>query len=125
VSCRIQDADLALAGETCLPWALSHDTYYQMSNRFAWAWKLTELGLPVILIYIGFLGAEEMLKKNQNPFLTHEQWDHLVKLHSATLFPNEVWGREWKVHWQSFTPIIRAVNQPLAVIPSFLGRIAS
>jgi hypothetical protein len=39
----IQDASLALSGETKLAWALSRDWNYQMANRFSWAWKLTEL----------------------------------------------------------------------------------
>jgi hypothetical protein len=52
----IQDANVALAAETGLTWALARDWNYQMSNRFTWSWKLTELGIPVVLIYLGFLG---------------------------------------------------------------------
>ena len=48
----IEEASVALAGETELPWALSVDWNYQMANRFAWAWKLCYLGLPVILVYL-------------------------------------------------------------------------
>ena len=28
-----------------------------MSNRFAWAWKLADLGVPVVLVYLGFFRA--------------------------------------------------------------------
>jgi len=38
-------------------WALSRDSHYQLSNRFAWSWKLTNLGMPVVLVYLGFLNA--------------------------------------------------------------------
>jgi hypothetical protein len=55
----IQEAGLALSEQTGLTWALSRDWCYQMSNRFAWAWKLVELGKPVILIYLGFLAYDE------------------------------------------------------------------
>ena len=41
-------------------WALSRDKCYQLSNRFGWSWKLASLGVPVVLIYLGFLRAEEM-----------------------------------------------------------------
>jgi len=56
----IRDASVALADETGLAWALSRNWNYQMSNRFAWAWKLADLGIPVVLVYLGFLGANEM-----------------------------------------------------------------
>ena len=41
------------------PWELSRDSHYQMSNRFAWAWKLASLGVPAVLVYLGFLNAVE------------------------------------------------------------------
>lgn len=31
-----------------------------MSNRFAWAWKLATMEVPVVLVYLGFLNATEM-----------------------------------------------------------------
>ena len=109
----LQDASLALAGETSLPWALSRDWNYQMSNRFAWAWKLTSLGIPVILAYLGFLRAEEMRSDKQSPFASTNEWEQLVKSHSETLFPPEVWNRKWTLHGQSFIPIIRALELPI------------
>jgi hypothetical protein len=56
----IQEAGFALSKQTGFTWALSRDWCYQMSNRFAWAWKLAEFGKPVILIYRGFLAYDEM-----------------------------------------------------------------
>jgi len=55
-------------------WKLSTDSRYQLSNRFAWAWKLASLGVPVVLVYLGFLNASEM---NQ-PFATHEAWERCL-----------------------------------------------
>lgn len=37
---------------------LSIDSHYQLSNRLAFAWKLASLGLPVVLVYLGFLNDE-------------------------------------------------------------------
>ena len=55
-----------------------------MANRFAWSWKLTELGYPVILVYLGFLRAEEMQKGGeQEPFDNHAHWECLVKAHTS------------------------------------------
>jgi hypothetical protein len=110
----IQDASLALTQETKLVWALSRDWNYQMSNRFTWAWKLTELGIPVILVYLGFLGCEEMRSgKSNRPITSQGDWDKMVLAHSQPLFPPEVWNNEWQVHGHSLIPLIRVCDQHL------------
>ena len=76
-------ANVSLANHTELEWALSHERRYQMANRFAWSWKLTQLGYPVILVYLGFLQAEEM----ETPFNCHAEWEDLVKSHSRHCSP--------------------------------------
>ena len=62
ISRAIEQARVGLSAATNCDWHLSHRTHYQMCNRFAWAWKLAALGKPVILAYLGFLGAEEPRK---------------------------------------------------------------
>ena len=103
----IDEASRSLADQTGVSWTLSRDERYQMSNRFAWAWKLTELGYPVILVYLGFLKAEEMREgKKQRPLSGHTEWEGLVKSHSGPLFPEEVWNQQWSVNGQFFVPRI-------------------
>src|SRR5262249_30861440 len=46
----------ALAPGFCL----AANRYYQLSNRFAFAWKLAAMGVPTILVYLGFLNAKEL-----------------------------------------------------------------
>lgn len=108
----IEDANIALAKETRLPWALSRDWNYQMSNRFAWCWKLAELGFPVILVYLGFLKANEMADRGK-PFATAAEWDALVILHSEPLFLATLWNQPWKLHGQAFVPLIRSIELSL------------
>lgn len=108
----IADASAHLQCATNLRCAISRDDRYQMSNRFTWATKLTELGYPVILVYLGFLKATEMANPGV-PFASPADWDDLVKSHSAPLFPAQVWNREWKLHGQSFNPLIRSIEWPL------------
>lgn len=91
---------------------ISRDSHYQMSNRFAWAWKLTELGIPVVLVYLGFLHAEEMRDRG-NPFVSHADWLRLVKAHSAPLFPADPWDRVWTCNGRSLVPLVRSIEQPL------------
>ena len=108
----IRDASAALAENTGLSWALSRDWNYQMSNRFAWAWKLTDLGIPVVLVYLGFLGASEM-RDQGNPIADPADWETVVKHHSQALFPAEVWGRRWTCGGHPFIALIRSIDVPL------------
>ena len=73
---------------------ISRDAHYQMSNRFAWAWKLTQLDVPVVLVYLGFLGAEEMADISA-PFAESSDWLQRVKSHGAALFEMDPWERTW------------------------------
>ena len=109
----IEEANAALAHHTELDWALSHEHRYQMANRFAWSWKLTEFGYPVILVYLGFLRAEEMRRgREQTPFESHSEWEGLVKVHSEPLFPEGVWDRRWIIHGRPFVPRIFSMETP-------------
>ena len=112
----IERANNGLAEQTGYRWTLARDHHYQMSNRFAWAWKLTELGYSVILVYLGFLNAEEMRKgKEQHPLCDHAEWESLVKLHSGALVSSEIWDRHWVVNGQIFVPRICSLEMPYDV----------
>ena len=90
-------------------WNLSRDSHYQMSNRFAWSWKLTELGFPVILVYLGFRYAVEMNDLG-NPFVDHADWQNLVTAHSRHLLPSShIWENKLILHGQAFIPLIRSI----------------
>jgi hypothetical protein len=108
----IRDASAALTEDTGLTWALSRDWNYQMSNRFAWAWKLTDLGYPVVLVYLGFLSADEMSDRGK-PLIDDAYWQIVVKRHSQALFAAEVWGKRWTCGGQPFIPLIKSRHVPL------------
>lgn len=114
IHCCMQQSSAGFTNSTRMKWALSIEHHYQMSNRFAWAWKLTELGMPVILIYLGFLNAIEMSNRGA-PLHNHRFWEELVLAHSAPLFPNQIWNRLWTLHGRPFTPLIKSMELPLAV----------
>jgi len=118
----IQEANRSLTHRTAMTWTLSRDRCYQMSNRFAWSWKLTELGFPVILVYLGFLNAEEMKGDNREPFASADAWATAVKNHSAGLFPESVWDRPWSVIGQRLIPLIQsreiAHDRPIGKVDS-------
>lgn len=108
----IRDASATLSESTGLPWSLSRDWNYQMSNRFAWAWKLADLGIPVVLVYLGFLRAAEMRDMGK-PLDDAADWRSLVKNHSQALFPEAVWDQRWKCGGQPLIPLIRSLEIPL------------
>ncbi len=109
IGAAIHEANTALTAQTKLCWALSRDKHYQMSNRFAWAWKLTELGYPVILVYLGFLKANEMHDRG-TPFDSCDDWKECVKEHSQPLFPVQIWNQKWTVHGRAFVPCIHSLT---------------
>lgn len=71
---------------------ISRDSHYQMSNRFAWAWRLASRGTPVALIYLGFLGATEMAGPATVPFNSPAEWEGCLLDHSRSIIPESVWG---------------------------------
>src|SRR5208283_3344392 len=86
-------------------WKLSMESHYQLSNRFAWSWKVASLGVPVVLVWLGFLNAHEM-KDCGNPFAAHEDWRHAVLKYSDGLVPSNVWERSIEVYSTPFLSLI-------------------
>lgn len=43
---------------TCTGFNVSIKSHYQLSNRVAFAWKLSQLNVPVVLLYLGFTGDD-------------------------------------------------------------------
>lgn len=110
----IEEANVGLRSLTGDPrWALSRDNCYQMANRFAWAWKLASLGMPVVLVYLGFLNAIEMSDEGA-PFCRHAHWVECVKSHAKGKVLEGAWNRSWKMpDGTFFVPRIMSVCQSL------------
>jgi hypothetical protein len=71
-------------------WHLSTVSHYQLANRFAWSWKLASLGVPVVLVYLGFLQAAEMADLGA-PFADADAWTQMVRQHSQGSVPEHIW----------------------------------
>lgn len=61
---------------------ISIDVNYQLSNRIAFAWKLASLGVPVVLVYLGFTGDDGMRK----PLRNSKDWSDALSDHAKQLF---------------------------------------
>ena len=108
----IEEARKGLECATTASWGISRDSHYQMSNRFAWSWKLTELGYPVAMVYLGFLNAREMADRSA-PLTDHRHWDDLVRKHSSKLCPPSIWDHSFEVNGRTMVSLIRSIEQPI------------
>jgi hypothetical protein len=66
---------------------ISRDSHYQLSNRVAFAWKLASLGVPAILVYLGFIGDTEI--GDVGPYFESEsRWQQTVQNYVAQVLPS-------------------------------------
>ena len=103
----IDEANHALRSATsCSGWNLSRDCCYQLSNRFAWAWKLASLRVPAILLYLGFLNAQDMA--DDGPlFRSKAEWERIFRKHCRGLVPEVCWGKRLDIGGTPLIPIVR------------------
>ena len=100
------------------------DYSYQLSNRIAWSVKLAENGIPVVLIYLGFLNCPEMDHGNYKILKSREYWKKLVLNYPGkktrgtwASIPAEYWNSKIKIGDTSFIPIIGSMDiQPEGII---------
>lgn len=88
--------------------ALSPNSHYQLSNRFAFSWKLATMGIPVVLIYLGFLDAHEMDYGGRILLRSHAQWRRRVLARSTGIVPEHVWDKTFDVGGTPLTVAIRS-----------------
>ena len=53
---------------------VGRDTHFQLSNRIAFGWKLASMGIPTVLVYLGFTGDEGMRTGSRRPFDSDAHW---------------------------------------------------
>ncbi|WP_417558587.1 hypothetical protein [Mesoflavibacter zeaxanthinifaciens] len=72
---------------------ISRDTCYQLSNRIAHAWWLASQGIPVVLVYLGFLNCKDMDYNGRRLLKKDEEWqtcfnEHAKKVGVDTIINN-------------------------------------
>ncbi len=90
-------------------WQLCCESHYQVSNRFAWAWKLATLGVPTVLIYLGFIGATEMSDRGR-VFQSRQDWQSAVHAHTKGIVPTGAWGQMIHTSGAPMWPLIRSLE---------------
>jgi len=85
IAAAITEARLGLT--SALPGiAINRDAHYQLSNRLAFAWRLTTLGIPTVLMYLGFTG-DEGIRDVGEPFATDQHWQDTFGAHLKAVCP--------------------------------------
>ncbi len=106
----IAEANEAFQSATKKKWRLSRDDHYQLSNRFAWSWKLVSLGIPVVLVYLGFLNAEDM-KDQGKIFRSDGDWENALRSYGEGVVDNTCWGKWLDFCGVPLLPLIRGYYQ--------------
>lgn len=112
----IQQANAGLRYVTGGSWNLSRDHHYQVCNRFAWSWKLATLGMPTVLVYLGFLNADDMTPPDAR-FRSQDDWARILKYHVRGVVDDSCWENRLDVDGTlcggtPFWPLIRAIDLP-------------
>lgn len=56
---------------------IQRDSHYQLANRVAFAWKLAQCGMPVVLLYLGFIG-DSGISDVGVPFRENDHWQRVM-----------------------------------------------
>lgn len=78
----------------------------------AWSWKLASLGVPVLLVYLGFLNAVKMVDQGE-PFADRRAWERAVRSHVAGVVPEQVCGAAVDVRGTPLRAVIPSVAVPI------------
>jgi hypothetical protein len=105
IAAAVNEANAGLTS-LCSGWSLQTKSCFQLCNRFALSWKLAAQGVPVVLVYLGFLNVTEMPK----PLISHDQWRNLVIAHAKGLVPDAAWDATFDVGGMPLTALIRSAH---------------
>jgi len=86
---------------------ISRDSHYQLSNRVAFAWKLASLGVPTILVYLGFIGDEGIQDVGPN-FRNETHWQEIVWDYMNPVLPSDLVERRIPCDAATMQLIIRS-----------------
>ena len=67
--------------------AISRGSHYQLSNRIAFGWRLASLGVPAVLLYLGFVG-DTGIRDSERPFMKPEEWTESMVAYGKGILPD-------------------------------------
>lgn len=88
---------------------ISRDTHYQLANRVAFSWKIASMGVPVILVYLGFTGDENMSDVGE-PLRDDTHWQQVMRAYMDKHIPEAFIGRWINCGKSRMQMIIRSLS---------------
>lgn len=95
---------------------IHRDSHYQFANRVAFSWKLATLGVPTVLVYLGFVG-DDGISDVGAPLHDDAHWQALMRSHIKSQYPLEMIGTTLACGPSSTRLLVRT-RQMLAPSPS-------
>lgn len=89
---------------------ISRDNCYQLSNRIAHAWWLANQGIPVVLMYLGFLNCEDMDNGKNNLFKMSKDWEDCFINHAKIVGADKLMDKTINCGKSSFVMICRSIK---------------
>lgn len=83
---------------------LSRDTHYQLANRIAFSWKIASLGIPVVLVYLGFIGDKDIADIGE-PLEDDMHWQQVMRMYMSGHVP-EGFTERWVDCGKAFMQMI-------------------
>jgi hypothetical protein len=68
--------------------------------------RLASLGVPVVLMYLGFLNSDEAPR----PIATNHQWKYAMHIYADPVVPSDAWDSQMIVNGTPFHPMIRSLD---------------
>lgn len=86
---------------------ISRDSHYQLANRVAFTWKLATLGVPTVLVYLGFTG-DDGIRDAGEPFATDAGWREVLLSHAKGSIPTECFDKRLEVEGTPIWLLVRS-----------------
>lgn len=90
---------------------ISCDNCYQLSNRVAHAWWLASKGIPVVLLYLGFLDCQDMNDGKNKIFRDDEDWQKCFNEHAQKVGVDKILNNRVGCGKSNFITICRSFQQ--------------
>jgi hypothetical protein len=75
---------------------IRRDSHYQLSNRVAFLWRLASLGIPTVLVYLGFYGDVGIADVGE-PFRDLAHWKRAFADYARPVLPEEFLERRIQI----------------------------
>lgn len=88
IGAAIEEARQGLNTPAWNGFQITRDSHYQLANRMAFAWKLASLGVPTVLMYLGFVG-DTGIPSAERPFMSEDEWTTAISAYAKGVLPDD------------------------------------